>query len=137
METTKSILIIAPLYIDIERKTMKDKRYYINMNTYRNLHHRVNGMLKKKYLEAVREQLEGVKIETPCEIIYRVIKPSKRRLDKMNVVSVTSKYLLDAITELDCWEDDSDDFVKKETILPTEYEKDNGRVEILINTIIK
>ena len=137
METTKSILIIAPLYIDIERKTMKNKRYYVNMNTYRNLHHRVNGMLKKKYLEAVREQLEGIKIETPCEIIYRVIKPSKRRLDKMNVVSVTSKYLLDAITELGCWEDDSDDFVKKETILPTEYEKDNGRVEILINTIIK
>ena len=137
MEATKSILIIAPLYIDIERKTMKNKRYYINMNTYRNLHHRVNGMLKKKYLEAVREQLEGVKIETPCEIIYRVIKPSKRRLDKMNVVSVTSKFLLDAITELGCWEDDSDDFVKKETILPTEYEKDNGRVEILINTIIK
>ena len=137
METTKSILIIAPLYIDIERKTMKDKRYYINMNTYRNLHHRVNGMLKKKYLEAVREQLEGVKIETPCEIVYRVIKPSKRRLDKMNVVSVTSKYLLDAITELGCWEDDNDDFVKTETILPTEYEKDNGRVEILINTIIK
>lgn len=137
MEATKSILIIAPLYIDIERKTMKDKRYYINMNTYRNLHHRVNGMLKKKYLEAIREQLEGIKIETPCEIIYRVIKPSKRRLDKMNVVSVTSKYLLDAITELGCWEDDSDDFVKKETILPTEYEKNNGRVEILINTIIK
>ena len=137
MEATKSILITAPLYIDIERKTMKDKRYYVNMNTYRNLHHRVNGMLKKKYLEAVREQLEGIKIETPCEIIYRVIKPSKRRLDKMNVVSVTSKYLLDAITELGCWEDDSDDFVKKETILPTEYEKDNGRVEILINTIIK
>ena len=137
METTKSILITAPLYIDVERKTMKPKRYYINMNTYRNLHHRVNGMLKKMYLEAVREQLEGVVIETPCDIIYRVIKPTKRRLDKMNVISVTSKYLLDAITELGCWEDDNDDFVKKETVLPTEYEKDNGRVEILINTIIK
>jgi len=135
METTKSILIIAPLYIDVGRKTMKPKRYYINMNTYRNLHHSINGRLKKLYLEAVREQLEGIKIETPCEIIYRVIKPTKRRLDKMNVISVTSKYLLDAITELGCWEDDNDDFVKTETVLPTEYDKNNGRVEILINTI--
>lgn len=135
MEATKSILIVAPLYIDIERKTMKPKRYYINMNTYRNLHHRVNGMLKKKYLEAVREQLEGIKIETPCEIVYKVIKPSKRRLDKMNVISVTSKFLLDAVTELGCWEDDNDDFVKTETILPTEYDKNNGRVEILIKSI--
>jgi len=135
MEATKSILIIAPLYIDMERKTMKDKRYYINMNTYRNLHHRVNGQLKKMYKEAIREQLEGVIIDTPCEIVYRVIKPTKRRLDKMNVISVTSKYLLDAITELGCWEDDSDEFVKTETILPTEYDKNNGRVEILIKSI--
>ena len=135
MEATKSLLITAPLYIEVERKTMKNKRYYINMNTYRNLHHRVNGILKKKYLEAVREQLEGIQIETPCEIIYRVIKPTKRRLDKMNVISVTSKYLLDALTELGCWEDDSDDFVKTETILPTTYEKGNGRVEILIKTL--
>ena len=135
MEATKSILIIAPLYIDIERKTMKDKRYYINMNTYRNLHHRVNGQLKKMYKEVIREQLEGVKIETPCEITYKVVKPTKRRLDKMNVISVTSKYLLDAITELGCWEDDNDDFVKTETVLPTEYDKNNGRVEILINTV--
>ena len=135
MEATKSILITAPLYIDVERKTMKPKRYHINMNTYRNLHHRVNGVLKKKYLEAVREQLEGIQIETPCEVIYKVVKPTKRRLDKMNVISVTSKYLLDALTELGCWEDDSDDFVRTETILPTEYDKNNGRVEILIKTI--
>lgn len=135
MEATKSILITAPLYIEIERKTMKDKRYYININTYRNLHHRVNGMLKKKYLEAVREQLEGVVIETPVEVTYKVFKPSKRKLDKMNVVSITSKFLLDAITELGCWEDDNDDFVKTETILPTEYDKNNGRVEILIKTL--
>ena len=135
MEATKSILITAPLYIDVERKTMKPKRYYINMNTYRNLHHSINGKLKKLYLEAVREQLEGIQIETPCEIIYRVIKPTKRRLDKMNVISVTSKYLLDAITELNCWEDDNDDFVKKETILPTELDRADSRVEVTIKTI--
>lgn len=135
MERTKTILITAPLYIDVERKTMKDKRYYINMNTYKNLHHRVSGMLKKMYLEAVREQLEGVVIETPVEVTYKVFKSSQRKLDKMNVVSVTSKFLLDAVTNLGCWEDDNDDFVKTETILPTEYDKNNGRVEILIKTI--
>ena len=53
----------------------------------------------------------------------------------MNVIAVTSKYLLDAITEIGCWEDDNDDYVKKETILPTVYDKNNGRVEILIKTI--
>ena len=131
----KEIRITAPLYIDIERKTMNPKRYYININTYRNLHYRVSGKLKKMFKEAVREQLEGIQIETPCEVYYRVYKPSKRLLDKMNVVSIASKFLMDAITELGCWEDDNDDFIKTETILPTRYDKNNGRIEVLIRTI--
>jgi len=130
-----NIVVTAPLFIDIPRKTMKDKRYYINLNVYRNLHHRVNGQLKKAYLEAVREQLEGISIETPVEITYKVYKPTRRTLDKMNVVSITSKFLLDAITELGCWVDDNDDHVKTETILPTEYDKNNGRVEVTISTV--
>lgn len=134
MESKKSILIKCPLYLDIERKTMKDKRYYINLNTYRNLHHRVNNNLKKMYLEAVRSQLEGLTIETPCNVTYKVVKPSKRTLDKMNVVSITSKYLMDAITKLGCWEDDNDDFIKTETILPTEYLKNEGSVQVLITS---
>lgn len=131
----RDIIITAPLFIDMHRKTMKDKRYYINLNVYRNLHHLVNGQLKKAYLDAVRDQLQGLSIETPVEITYKVYKPTKRTLDKMNVVSITSKFLLDAITELGCWVDDNDDYVKTETILPTEYDKNKGRVEITISTV--
>lgn len=130
-----SIKIISPLYIDIPRKTKKDKRVYLNLNTYRNLHYIVNNQVKKMYLEAVREQIKDKDIQTPVNITYKVFKPSKRRLDKMNVVSVTSKYLLDAISDIGCWEDDNDDHVKTETILPTEYDKNNGRVEITIISV--
>jgi Holliday junction resolvase RusA-like endonuclease len=87
------------------------------------------------YLEAVREQLEGLTIQTPVEITYKVYKKTSRRLDKMNVVAITSKYLLDAITELGCWEDDNDDHVKTEIILPTELDRANSRVEVTIKTI--
>ena len=48
---------------------------------------------------------------------------------------VTSKYLLDALTNLGCWEDDNDDFIKTETILPTKIDKENPRVEIIIISI--
>ncbi len=130
------IKIISPLYIDLPRKTKKDKRVYINLNAYRNLHFLVNNQVKKMYLEAIREQINSKVIETPVTISYKVYKPTKRRLDKMNVIAVTSKYLLDAITELECWEDDNDEFVKTETILPTEYDKGNGRVEIIIESIV-
>ena len=127
--------IISPLYIDLPRKTKKDKRVYLNLNTYRNLHYQINNQVKRAYLEAIREQVEGKVIVTPVEITYRVLKRTKRRLDKMNVIAVTSKYLLDALTNLGCWEDDNDDHVKTETILPTELDRDNPRVEIIITSI--
>ena len=132
---TTVINLKCPLFVDLPRKTTKDKRIYINMNSYRNLHYLVNNQVKKMYLEAVREQLEGLTIQTPVEITYKVYKKTSRRLDKLNVISVTSKYLLDAITELGCWEDDNDDHVKTETILPTELDRANSRVEVTIKTI--
>ena len=127
--------IISPLFVTLPRKTVKDKRIALNMNTYRNLHHRISNDAKKAYSEALREQLEGLSIQTPVEITYKVYKGSKRRLDKMNVVSVVSKFLLDSITEYGCWEDDNDDYVKTETILPTELDRENPRVEIIIKEI--
>ena len=127
--------IISPLFITLPRKTVKDKRIALNMNTYRNLHHRISNDTKKAYSEALREQLEGLSIQTPVEVTYKVYKGSKRRLDKMNVVSVVSKFLLDSITEYGCWEDDNDDYVKKETIMPTELDRENPRVEIIIKEI--
>ena len=127
--------IISPLFVTLPRKTVKDKRIALNMNTYRNLHHRISNDAKKAYSEALREQLEGLVIQTPVEVTYKVFKASKRRLDKMNVISVVSKFLLDSITEYGCWEDDNDDYVKTETILPTELDRENPRVEINIKEI--
>lgn len=127
--------IVSPLFVTLPRKTVKDKRIALNMNTYRNLHHRISNDAKKTYSETLREQLEGLSIQTPVEVTYKVYKASKRRLDKMNVISVVSKFLLDSITEYGCWEDDNDDYVKTETILPTELDRENPRVEIIIKEI--
>jgi len=127
--------IISPLFVTLPRKTIKDKRIALNMNTYRNLHHRISNDAKKAYSEALREQLRNLSIQTPVEVTYKVYKASKRRLDKMNVISVVSKFLLDSITDYGCWEDDNDDYVKTETILPTELDRENPRVEIIIKEI--
>ena len=127
--------IVTPMYIELERKTKKNRKVSINMNSYGHSNHFTNNEVKIKFKEVVGEQLRGITIKTPVNITYQVFKPIKRKLDKMNVIAVTSKYLLDAITSLRCWEDDNDNFIKTETILPTRYDKDNGRVEILIKTI--
>jgi len=127
--------IISPLFITLPRKTVKDKRIVLNLNIYRYLYHRIINDSKKAYSEALKEQLRNLSIQTPVEVTYKVYKGSKRRLDKMNVISVVSKFLLDSITDYGCWEDDNDDYVKTETILPTELDRENPRVEIIIKEI--
>ena len=127
--------IISPLFVMLPRKTRASKRVSLNMNTYRNLHHRTSNDAKKAYTKLVREQLIDLEIQTPVEITYKVYKASNRRLDKMNVISVVSKFFLDAITEYGCWEDDNDIHVKTETILPTELDRVNPRVEVIIKEI--
>ena len=111
------IKLECPLAVYLPRAKTEDKRIAINLNTYRNLYHYTNNEVKKMYLEIVRKQLEGVVIDTPVEVTYKVYKATNRKLDKMNVISITSKYLMDAITQLGCWEDDNDDFIKTETIM--------------------
>jgi len=125
----------TPFAVYLPRVKSKDKRIAMNLNTYRNLHFLVNNQAKKVYKDLMREQLENLEIETPVEITYQVFKPSKRSLDKMNVVSIASKFFLDAVTEYGCWDDDNDDNVKTEIILPTELDKENPRVEITIKSI--
>lgn len=105
------------------------------MNTYRNLHHRISNDAKILYKELLKDQLQNLIIKTPVEVTYKVFKKTNRKLDKMNVASVVSKFLLDSITDYGCWIDDNDDYVKTETILPTELDRINPRVEITIKEI--
>lgn len=129
------ILLSCPTFVTLERKTKKDKKIAINLNQYRNLHYIVENKAKKAFKEEMREQLEGLKIDTPVNITYKVYKASNRKLDKMNVISILSKYLMDAITEFGCWPDDNDEIIKEELLLPTELDRDNPRVEVIISSL--
>jgi len=131
----RELVLECPTYVVLPMKTKKDKKISINLNTYRNLHYLVESKAKKLFKEIMRKQLEGVEIQTPVEVSYKVFKASNRKLDKMNVISITSKYLMDAITEFGCWEDDDDTNIKKEILLPTEVDKNYPRVVVEIRSI--
>ena len=135
MSKLKELVVECPFALLMPRKTKKDKRVPININWYRNAHHRENAEVKRFYKEVVKPQLEGKELQTPVEVTYQVFKPTRRRLDKMNVVAITSKFLLDAMSELGVWEDDNDDYVKTETILPTVHDKENERVVVIFRSI--
>lgn len=129
MAKVTSLKVIAPFYMFIPKKIS------VNLNWYRNAHYRDLTKAKKMFSRQMIEQLRGAEIETPVEITYQVFKPRNVTMDKMNVVSVTSKFLLDALTEYGVWIDDNDNYVKTEAILPTELDRENPRIEVCFKTI--
>jgi Holliday junction resolvase RusA-like endonuclease len=124
-----SLKVITPLYMRLPKKIS------VNLNWYRNAHYRDLAKAKKLFSRQMIEQLRGVEIQTPVEVTYQVFKPRNSALDKMNVASVTSKFLLDALTEYGVWTDDNDNYVKTEKILPTVLDRENPRVEVCFKTI--
>jgi hypothetical protein len=128
-------LITSPLKIALPRVRTPDRIMYLNMNSYGNTNTFTNNEAKKVYKELMTPILSNIYIDKPVEITYKVYKASNRRLDKMNVVGVISKYLMDALVELRCLEDDNDDFIKTETILPTEVDRHNPRCEVIIKEL--
>ena len=119
-------------FVDLPRKTKKDKRIHLNLNTYRNLHHTENNNVKKLYKQIMMEQIkECPKFDKPVKVEFKLIKSSRRRTDKSNFFSVISKFLYDALVEEGKLVDDNDDFILTETLLPTEYEKSDYNIAII------
>ena len=85
------------------------------MNAYKGWHFIVANKFKKEFKEQMRSQLEGKAFNNPT-IEYFLYYKDNRRRDKMNFASIISKFLLDAMTELGCIEDDNDEFIGRECV---------------------
>lgn len=111
----------------------KQRRYALNLNTYRNLHFQVNNNLKKRYKELIKEQVKMFATADPVEIRVVYFNGTQRKSDLENNCIVHIKYLLDALVEE--WRIKTDDYdtVKKIVFEYWWYDKDNGRVEIEVN----
>lgn len=122
-------VIKSPLYIDMGVR--KVKRYYLNMNGYRNWHFQISNNLKKKYKELIKDQVKDLKLRR-VGIDYQLYYKDKRKRDKMNIVCVVSKFFLDALVEYGCIDDDNDEFIGEERILTPKIDKENPRCEIIL-----
>lgn len=134
---TDEVKITTPLHVYVPRKTVPDRRYLLNLNAYRNWQGHESNSIKKAFSLAMKDQLEGLKIETPVDIVFRLFKGSNRITDKSNFYSILSKFLFDSITEYGGWEDDNDNFIKTEIQMPTELDRENPRAEFIINSASK
>lgn len=134
------LLIEAPIYVMIPRKTKADRKVALNLNTTRNLHYHVHNQVKQMYKEIIKEILDTtdqshVKFTKPVRVVFQLHKASRRRSDKHNVLAVVEKMLMDALTDLGVLVDDNDDWIKEELFLETKVDKDDPRVTVYITEI--
>ena len=130
------LLIISPIYIDISRETKKDKRIYLNLNVYRNLHYIVNNQAKHIYLETIKTQIEKLRFDNQIEIHFTLFEKSKRKVDRSNVLSIVEKFFCDSLVTCGCLDDDNDNFIKSTHYYSGGVDSKNPRVEILIKEAI-
>ena len=124
--------IISPLAIILPRKTKKDRRVALNLNTYRNLHYLINNNVKILYNEAMGKQLKGKKFETPITLQFELWKQSKRKTDRANILCIVEKFFCDALVHYECIPDDNDEFISSSFYKSGGIDKENPRVEIWI-----
>jgi hypothetical protein len=131
--------ISLPLTIYLPRVTMKDKSWQVNLNVYRNTHHRVLSAVKVAYKEQVMGALYDVsmnparfELEAPYRLIYTLYPKTKIRLDVSNVLSIVQKFTDDALVDLGYMEDDSYHFIRETIYRFGMIDPDNPRAELEI-----
>jgi Holliday junction resolvase RusA-like endonuclease len=126
------MIVISPLAVYLPRKTKEDKRVSINLNYYRNWKSYFSNDVKTQYKEAIKDQIEGLKLKTPIALSFKFFKPQNSRTDRANVCSITEKFFCDVLVECGCIPDDSDDFIEYSLYTSGGIDRDNPRVEISI-----
>ena len=123
-------IIISPIYLPVKMKLVADKVISINMNNYRNWNFILSNKYKILYKDIMKEQLQWLRFNRKIKIEYTLF--WKKKPDWMNIISVISKFFLDAMVDYWCITDDNVNIVIGESWKDWWLDKDNPRVEIKI-----
>jgi len=120
--------IVSPLYI----QQTKTKKFYLNLNVYRNTHFRTLNSTKIKYKDYIKPQIQALPVFEKVELIYTLFPKTKRLCDIGNILSIHDKYFCDALVEFNKIPEDNYLHIPKITFNFGNVDPDNPRVEIEI-----
>jgi Holliday junction resolvase RusA-like endonuclease len=132
-KTTQEKIISMPLYLALSKRKGA-KKYYLNLNHYRNWHFHTSNNLKKAYKERVSPELENLSFKQ-IELTLTLHMPNKRKVDRSNYLTVHEKFFCDALVEHGCIEDDNNNFLYATHYYSGEIDKENPRVDIKIQDV--
>lgn len=123
-----------PLYLTIGVR--KKENIYFNLNRVNNLHYQKRNQVKKLFtVKAIQQLWDCPKFINQIKITYTVYKPTRRNYDVMNVVAVVDKFFQDSLVTAERIEDDNYKIVPHVVGIHGGIEKDNPRVDVLIEEI--
>lgn len=123
-----------PVYWTDVKKTKKSPTHLVSMNFYRNAHHFTNNKMKKHIEDIIKAQLPNVKIQGKYRVSY-IYYFKNPKSDLMNVVSLMSKFLNDAMQEAGVVEDDNVQHLIAEYTEIGGLDKLNPRCEVYVEEV--
>lgn len=123
--------INLPLAVQVSSK----KWMMLNLNVYRNTHHRELAKAKIEFTERVKPLLKDVPVLERIIIQYNVFSATERLLDVNNIVSVVDKFFADTLVRAGKLPDDNRKFITHTLNGFGGVDRDNPRVEAIIHPI--
>jgi len=119
----------------LPRKTIKDKKYIVNLNNFPNTHRRTLAEAKIEYSKLVGKAVTEIYHFNKAEIEFRYFHVNKRKMDKSNPCCIIEKFACDELTKLGFWDDDDSEHIPITKYVWGGVDKENPRCELTITEI--
>jgi hypothetical protein len=112
----------------------KKKKFYLNLNQYRNTHFTVLNNAKIAFSNIVIKRVQALPSYDVIKLTYTLFPKTRALCDVANVCSIVDKFFSDVMTHCGRIQDDNYLFLPEVTYRFGEIDKENPRVEVLIES---
>lgn len=95
--------IDLPLYVMVTKK----KKFYLNLNQYRNAHHHTLNKAKVEFADQVKPLIGHLPKLSGAGIDYELFVPTRASRDVANICSIVDKFFSDVLVSAGILEDDN------------------------------
>lgn len=121
--------------IPLKTKVSRNKHFILNLNQYRNAHHRVLSSAKRGYTDTIMDlDMPDVRYDK-VKLWYRIHPASNRKYDLMNVACILDKFLMDALVKRRIIPDDNIAHVVWPDVEARSPDKENPRAEVFVQRL--
>lgn len=125
-------IIHSPLYVMLPRVKVKDKKFILNLNNYRNTNRFTLNEAKAIYTEQMKRKIQRLPVFNVVEAVFINFAATANIPDTNNVISIHEKFFQDAFVKGGRLKDDHPDYWFRSTSYFGGIDRKNPRVTICL-----